>query len=238
MGTFSLLTLPGDNGTWSITLFGSSHDSAFKQVRDPDCFTRVVRSCPAHRQWLQGEPVTDVLPMSGVVDRYRRFVVDDQPVATGFAAVGDAWACTNPSAGRGISVGMMHAVALRDTVRASASDPDPDAFVRAWDEATERTATPWYRLQRSMDTLRFAEMTALRERREPPAPDPRMRAFAAAMNVDPDIFRAFLETVSCLAHPDEVLARPQIAARLGRWTSVIPAQMPAPSREKLESLLV
>ena len=29
-----------------------------------------------------------------IVDRYRRFRVDDKPVATGFASVGDAWACT------------------------------------------------------------------------------------------------------------------------------------------------
>jgi flavin-dependent dehydrogenase len=43
--------------------------------------------------------------MAGILDRYRRFVVDGAPVVTGYAAVGDAWACTNPSAGRGISVG-------------------------------------------------------------------------------------------------------------------------------------
>ena len=34
--------------------------------------------------------------MGGIVDRYRRFRVDDKPVATGLASVGDAWACTNP----------------------------------------------------------------------------------------------------------------------------------------------
>ena len=37
---------------------------------------------------------------------------------TGFAAVGDAWACTNPSAGRGLSVGIVHAQLLRKTARA------------------------------------------------------------------------------------------------------------------------
>ncbi|MGY1671793.1 hypothetical protein [Geodermatophilus sp. SYSU D00710] len=35
---------------------------------------------------------------------------------TGFAAVGDAWACTNPSAGRGLSVGLLHAALLRSVV--------------------------------------------------------------------------------------------------------------------------
>ena len=37
---------------------------------------QTVRACPLHAHWVDGEPVTDVLPMSGAVDRYRRFVVD------------------------------------------------------------------------------------------------------------------------------------------------------------------
>jgi hypothetical protein len=45
--------------------------------------------------------VTDVLPMGGTIERYRRFVVDGVPVATGIVSVGDSWACTNPSLGRG-----------------------------------------------------------------------------------------------------------------------------------------
>ena len=97
MGSFSVLTLLGDNDTWSVTLFGVTGDPALKAVRDPACFTRVVRACPLHAHWLDGTPVTDVLCMAGVLDRYHRFVVEGQPVATGLAAVGDAWACTNPS---------------------------------------------------------------------------------------------------------------------------------------------
>lgn len=235
MGTFSVLTLPGDNGTWSVTLFSSSRDSVFKQVRDPGCFSRVVRSCPAHAQWLQGEPLTDVLAMGGIVDRYRRFVLDGRPVALRYAAVGDAWACTNPSAGRGLSVGLLHAVALRDTVRTT--DVADDEFPLAWDAVTESTVTPWYRLQRRLDAERFAEMTALREQRDTPPADGRMQAFAAAMAHDPEVFRAFLETTGLLAHPDEVLARPGMAERLAPWAGSIPRQMPGPSRETLEAML-
>jgi len=42
---------------------------------------------------------------------------------TGFAAVGDAWACTNPSAGRGLSLGLVHAQELRNAVREHLDDP-------------------------------------------------------------------------------------------------------------------
>ena len=80
---------------------------------NPEKFDKVVRACPLHADWLDGKPITDVLPMAGILDKYRRFIVDGEPVATGFAAVGDAWACTNPSAGRGLSVGLMQAQRLR-----------------------------------------------------------------------------------------------------------------------------
>ena len=99
--------------------------------------------------------------MGGVLDRYRRFVVDRKPVVTGFAAVGDAWACTNPSAGRGLSVGIVQAQALRRAFREHGHDPA--AFALAYDEATEREAAPFYWNQISADRIRVAEIAALVE---------------------------------------------------------------------------
>ena len=40
----------------------------------------------------------------------------------------DAFSCTNPSLGHGISLGLMHARCLRDTV--SSIDDDPVAFAK------------------------------------------------------------------------------------------------------------
>ena len=71
VGSFSVLTLPGDAGTWSITLYGSSGDPALKAVRDPARWTALVRACPRHAHWLDGEPITAVLPMGGVLNRVR-----------------------------------------------------------------------------------------------------------------------------------------------------------------------
>jgi flavin-dependent dehydrogenase len=45
--------------------------------------------------------------MSGIVDRSRRLVVNDMPVVTGLVAVGDSACCTNPSLGRGITMGLL-----------------------------------------------------------------------------------------------------------------------------------
>jgi hypothetical protein len=48
--------------------------------------TALVAACPLHAHWLDGEPITDVLSMGGIIDRYRRFVVDGVPVATGIVS--------------------------------------------------------------------------------------------------------------------------------------------------------
>jgi 2-polyprenyl-6-methoxyphenol hydroxylase-like FAD-dependent oxidoreductase len=140
LGTISVLTLYGDNDTWSVTISTSSRDTPLKALRDSGCFGRVIGACPLQAHWLDGRPLTDVWPMAGVLDRYRRFAVGGRPVVTGLAAVGDAWACTNPSAGRGLSVGIVHAQLLRRTVRRHLGDPA--GFARAWDEDTEQPAAP------------------------------------------------------------------------------------------------
>src|SRR4029077_4851650 len=105
LGTIAILTLPGDNGTWSVTLMTAAGDQPLKRLRHPDTWTKVLRACPFQAHWLHGAAITHIEAMSGVLDRYRRFVVDGAPVVTGFLAVADAWASTNPTAGRGVTVG-------------------------------------------------------------------------------------------------------------------------------------
>jgi 2-polyprenyl-6-methoxyphenol hydroxylase-like FAD-dependent oxidoreductase len=45
-GTVSLLTLFGDNDTWSVTIWASSADAALRGLRDPERFVDVVKACP------------------------------------------------------------------------------------------------------------------------------------------------------------------------------------------------
>jgi 2-polyprenyl-6-methoxyphenol hydroxylase-like FAD-dependent oxidoreductase len=215
MGMFSILTLDGDNDTWSITLFTSAKNKAMRALRNPTTFHRVVAACENQAHWLDGEPITPILPMAGILDRYRRFVVDNQPVATGFAAVGDAWACTNPSAGRGLSVGLVHAQVLRNVARRYINDPA--AFAAVYDAQTERQVAPFYRNQIAADRFRIAQMNALLDGTPLPAPSPIISRFAAAASYDADVFRAMIETVVCVALPQEVMARPHVAAKMAEF---------------------
>jgi len=215
MGLFTILTMDGDSDTWSITLYTSSTNKAMKALRDPATFDRLVAACPMQAHWLDGQPITPVMPMAGVLDRYRRFTVEGKPVITGFAAVGDAWACTNPSAGRGLSVGLLHAQVLRDV--AYKSIDDPAAFATDYDAQTERQVTPFYRNQIVADRARIAEMNALEEDKPLPALNPVLARFRAAASEDGDVFRAAIEIGMCVSLSQDVMARPDIAAKIAAF---------------------
>jgi hypothetical protein len=191
-----------------------------------------------HSHWLDGEPITDVEPIGGVIDRYRRFVVDGVPMATGIVSVGDSWACTNPSLGRRITMGLMHAVGTVDVVGQHLDNP----LALAHDSVTETRVTPWYRNTVEIDRRQIARYNALIEGRPEPQPtDPPARiadALAVAMMYDADLFRAALEMRSLLALPEEVMARTGMVDRIMEVASTHEAVMPpAPSREELLRML-
>ena len=239
-GTISFITLPSDNGVWSITIWCASRDQPLKGLRNLETFKKVVALSPIQAPWLDGETITDVLAMSGGNDRYRRFVVDGTPVVTGMVAVADAWACTNPSAGRGIALGLAHAVRLRDSIREAGDDPV--RLAHTFHEITEPELTPWYTSQIRVDRARYRTMDALRQGHppRPPATDDYSqceRLFWQAMPFDPDLFRAAMEIVSALTLPDEIYARSAIIERAEAVVHQLPAEAPAMQSSSRADLL-
>jgi len=238
--SFSFLTLPGDAGTWGVTVVISSSDPALKKLRNPKQWTALVAACPLHAHWLDGEPITDVLSMGGTIDRYRRFVVDGVPVATGIISVGDSWACTNPSLGRGITIGLMHAVGTAEVIQQHLDAPFE--LELAHDSMTETRVTPWYRNTIEIDRKRIAAVNAIIEDRPAPqSTDPRARianALNVAMMYDADVYRAAVEMRSVLALPQEIMARPGVVDRImevaGNHEALNP---PGPSRDELLGML-
>src|SRR5581483_1913036 len=237
----SILTLPADNGTWGVGLVTSARDTAMRAVRDADVWTRTVEAFPLVAHWLDGEPIDDgVAVMAKIEDRHRDFVVDGVPVATGVLPVGDAWACTNPSVGRGLSIGLLHAVALRDLLRDASLD-DARAVALRWHETTAATVEPWFRATLSFDRHRLAEIEAALAGVPYETDDPSWemtQALAHAAMQDADVFRGFLGVVGLLALPDEVLAQPGMfdkVVSLGRgWRD---APVVGPTRDELVKLV-
>jgi len=216
-GSISALMLPADNGTWSVALIGASGDRAFLGLKDVTRWERTVRALPTVAHWLEGDPIEDrIVPMVKIEDRHRNLHPGGVPVATRGVAVADARASTNPSLGRGASIGMLHAQALRDTLRQTGPD-DPAAFSDAFATATETTVEPWYEATVSFDRHRLAEMTAIAEGTTYDPGDPAYeitKALALAMGRDPDAFRAFLDIAFVLEPTDVVLGRPGLLEKV------------------------
>src|SRR5262245_44564459 len=243
LGTIAVLTLPGDNGSWSITVVTASGDQPLKRLRHVEQWTNLIRALPLQAHWLDGTPITDVLAMSGVTDRYRSYVVGGKPVATGFLPVADAWACTSPSAGRGLTVGLKHAVLLRDVLRETRADPRtlPEAF----HDRTEAEIAPWYHAQVALERHRAAQNAALREGRVPPPASDELSELAtslfATMATDPELFRAALEYVGTITPLQDLFTRPAVAARVRGALDAMresgPLPIPGPDREQLLALV-
>jgi hypothetical protein len=178
--------------------------------------------------------------MSGLLDRRRSLVIDGEPVATGVVAVGDAWASTNPSLGRGSTMGLAHACILRDVLRAVGHDA-PVVFARCFAEATASGIGGLFEATRGYDRHRLAEVAAdiagVPYRPEGDA-WPRLSAFDAAAQVDPDALRAFRMVAELLAPAEEALAVPGLEAKIARIGGPAP-RYPAdgPSRAALLAAL-
>ncbi len=237
-GTISTLTLPADNGTYGCGIITSAKDAPLRALKDRDTWMRTWRSYPLVAHWADGDPIDgdEIAVMAKIEDRQRSFVVDGTPVATGVVAVGDSWACTNPSLGRGASIGFLHSLALRDHMRDVTLD-DPLAFAKGWHDATLASVDPWYRTTLSFDRHRLAQIEALIEGRSYDPGDPEWEITCAmqyAAGLDGTVLRAFLRIASVLDLPDVVLAEPGVLERIievgANWRD---AELPCPTREEL-----
>jgi hypothetical protein len=234
----SLLLLPADNGTWGVGVVASAADAPMRPARHLDVWTRIVSGYPLAAHWLDGEPISDVAVMAKIEDRYRRYADADGPVATGVVAVADSWACTNPSVGRGASIGLLHAVCLRDLLReVPAGDP---AFATRWDEVTAEVVEPFYRDTLAFDRHRLAEIDAQIAGIPYETDDPGWllgQALARASGKDPDLLRAFADIASLHERGVDVMARPGIAEKaiaLGGHDDAPPL---GPSRQELLAIV-
>jgi len=236
-GTFTSLTLPADNGTWAIVLVTGSKDPALRPLREAARWEAVVRSLPTVAHWLDGTPLEgEVQVMARLEDRSRCFVVDGQPVATGVVAVADSWACSNPANGRGASIGILHALTLRDQLRAAGLD-DPAAFADAFHAATAEAVEPWYRATLATDRFRLGEIEAGLRGATYDSPDPAYeleKALDTAFERDPDCVRANFDIRFVLQTPAEVFARPGLRDKVLKLGSDWREEPPfGPTREQI-----
>ncbi|MDQ1051461.1 hypothetical protein [Streptomyces sp. V4I2] len=185
-----------------------------------------------------GEPISGIMAMSGMESRHRRFVIGGRPVATGVLSVGDAWATTNPLFGLGMSMGALHATALRDLLRTSGPD-EPAKLALRFDEFTRTSLAPVQQALADWDRHRLAEIdAAIRDVPIPYETDDRDWHFRRALDTaklrDPELLRAFADTGSLLATAEETFTDPGLAEKVAELGRKAPHYSdPGPSRAEL-----
>ncbi len=236
-GSVSILTLAADNGTWGVGVVASSRDPAMRRLLANETWSKVVGSFPLVAHWIEAEPITDVQLMAKIEDRQRTYVIDGQPIAVGIVPLADAWTCTNPSLGRGISIGITHAAALRSLLR-DVSLEDQRALAVAWDDRTKVAVGPLVAETLAFDRHRLAEIEAVIEGRDYETDDPGWllgQALSASATKDPDLLRGSIEIGNVIELGADVMSRPGVADKavaLADWTP-----LPGPDRAALLQML-
>jgi hypothetical protein len=236
-GSISTLTLPADRGTWGVGIVASADDVALRKLVDPDRFESVVRACTHVAHWIEAEPISEVVRFGKLEDRLRSYVVEGVPVVTGLLPLGDAWACTNPSLGRGSSIGMLHAIALRDALRKVATR-EPRELALQWQALTDDAVMPFVRDTLAFDSHRMAQMRAAARGEVFHTDDVAWNlgdALSRAAGRDADLRRGLISIVMLLERGHDVLSRPQMAERAVALAQADP--WPGPDRSQLLALV-
>jgi hypothetical protein len=229
LGFVKYLAVPGDGHTLSITLAIRPDDKELRNaLSDPDGFEAACRALPGPDQFFKDgplEPCGGVRPMTGLLNRIRRFTDDaGQPTVLGFHAIGDAHTCTNPLYGRGCSLAMVQAVLLAD---ATAAHPD-DATQRAiaYEAACKREVEPWFDVSVQMDKA-GADPTGFVGN---DGSGDRMGALFVAAATDPIIGRGLARFWNLLCTPAEMMTDGELLTRMAE-VMAHPEDYPVPPRE-------
>ncbi len=243
LGFVKFLAIPCDGDKLSITIAVPAKDADLRAfLLQPDAFDTTAARLPGPNTIFEQHaltPISEVEPLSGLINRIRRFV-DDQgrPTVLGLHAIGDAHTCTNPFYGRGCSLALIQAGLLID---AFAEQADADARARQYERGTVRETEPWFAHSVEMDRMLKvggpaatdqvvdAELAAQQEQARADAARG-MQTVMAAGATDPVIGRAFLRVFNMLLQPADLGRDPEF---LGRVAEVLanPDAYPIPKIE-------
>ncbi|WP_433288033.1 FAD-dependent oxidoreductase [Pseudonocardia sp. CA-142604] len=233
----SLLWVPADENTFGVAFVAASNDRELRALRDAQAWDRAAALIPDLVPLLaMSTPITDVQVMSGGPDRHRSFVVDGEPVATGVVAVGDSFVRTNPSLGRGSSIGMAQACVLRDVLREVGPDR-PAELARRFAEVIDAVVGKMYRLTLDQDQNRMAEIQAdIAGTPYPPASEAwaLQRRVRQIMMQEPDVLRFFMRSALQIETLDVTAIPPALRARIEAEKADGPSYPPTgPTRAQL-----
>lgn len=222
------IAFPQDAGTLSVLVVRPSDDAGWDALWHEEVFDVAVARIPNLAPWTDPErfePITPVMRGGTLVNSYRG---QGTPPA-GVLFVGDAVCTTNPSAGRGVTLGLLQAAALLRLLAEHPDDRDVSSAFDAW--CTERVR-PWYE-----DHVQDDAYLVRRYRGEDLDPDGPLPSDVVcdAMAADPSLGGVVTPYLGMVTLPDSLLAAHDRVRGLLRdgWR---PVPDPGPSRDELLAL--
>lgn len=219
------IAFPQDAGTLSALVVRRSTDHAWDGLWRNECFEAVVEQIPNLAPWTDPErfePITDVMRGGTLVNAYRG--QGDPPAGLFF--VGDAVCATNPSAGRGVSLGLLQADALLEALQDHDDPKDASAAFDAWCLAEVK---PWYDDHVTVDAHVVRTYDG-----EPLDPEGPLTSdvISKAAEADPSLAPLVFPYQGMVAKPGSLAAGEDRVRTLlrGGWR---PAPDPGPSRDDL-----
>lgn len=244
---------PSDNGIFAVLLTVSTADPTRGALMDPEVFDRAARTFPAVAAWLalRPEPVSEVLAMGGLDNRWTALADAEGPVVTGLVGVGDATTHTNPTLGQGVSLALWAAQWVAGSAGAAADDPA--SFADAYHRWAGRRLRPWFDVQVATDRANEARLKNLgREPDRTPTGGVRgaadreggrhsareKAALSACSWEDPVVMRARARVRHLVETADRAYGTEEVRARLAVWLADHPDFTPGtdgPGRDEWES---
>jgi 2-polyprenyl-6-methoxyphenol hydroxylase-like FAD-dependent oxidoreductase len=235
--SYTAVLFLGDNRTFSISVGVLPGDHELKALREEAAFTAVVRATPLLAGWVapgNSEPISPVYSMGGL-DNSLRLPEPGTSLVRGFYGLGDAVCTTNPSYGRGVSLGLSHAFALADLL-----DEHPEVGAEQATEFAKRTehlVRPWWEEAVANDRGRAGLWEATLAGQAPQRPPAGMVTFGtavAASTQDAQVWRRVANVMMMLAPPSALYGDEDIRQRVGRaLAGGPPPQLPGASRADL-----
>ncbi|MFD8321025.1 NAD(P)/FAD-dependent oxidoreductase [Kitasatospora purpeofusca] len=222
---------PSDNDTFAVNVVVSTTDPTRGALTDPAVFEAVARSFPATAAWLDlaAEPLSDVLAMAGLDNRWTSLVDDAGPVVTGLVNVGDSLVHTNPTLGHGAALGLRAAQYLAGHVEETVADPG------GYHDWTVRALRPWFDAQVAADRVAAQRLAEGAE-----STDRRAAALAACAFDDPVVMRARAQVRHLLRTPGEAYATDEVDRSVTAWLAARPDFEPThdgPTRARWDALV-
>ena len=227
------LLLPQDDRTFSVLVVRASDDDRLAGIRHQPAWDAFVAAVPGLAPWTDPDgydPITPVLPGGGLTNTFRRQVDDDHPAVPGLLFLGDTVSTTNPSAGRGVSLGMLQAQALLGLL----DGPDTVEAAERFDAWCTGNLRPWYDDHVLSDRTTLARWRGEDLDVDGPLPTD---VVCRAAEVDPSIMEVAGPYMGMAVLPtalDQVADKVRAVLRTG-WR---PQPAPGPSLDELAELTV